>query len=214
MPKPKLYTNVHSANGYKASLLAAFLGLDIEEYEVDFFDDEQHKSHYLALNPRGEVPTLIDNGKIFYDSAAILVYLAGKYDKTNTWWSCDAEEQASIASWLAFAASWIQYGLCTARAIVTFGAPFNGLGTGLGGEGNKVLLRESQIRAVKSLEILEKSLEDKQWLTLNRPTIADIAVFAYVVLAPMADIALDPYPRVISWIERIKRLPNYFPIPS
>lgn len=141
-----------------------------------------------------------------------MVYLAGKYGETGTWWSNDIEEQALIVSWLAFASSWIQYGLCTARAIINFKGPHNGLGEGFGEEGNKTLLRESHIRATKSLEILENSLEGKKWLVLNRPTVADIAVFVYVDLAPMGGTSLDCYKNIVAWVESIKNFPNFIPI--
>ena len=60
--------------------------------------------------------------------------------------------------------------------------------------------------------MLDKQLEKNEWLVLGRPTIADISVFVYVALAPMGDISLEPYPNVLAWIERIKKLPNFFPI--
>ena len=58
--------------------------------------------------------------------------------------------------------------------------------------------------------MLDQQLEKNEWLVLGRPTIADISVFAYVALAPMGDISLQPYPHVRAWIERIKKLPGFF----
>ena len=55
-------------------------------------------------------------------------------------------------------------------------------------------------------------LEKNDWLVLGRPTIADFSVFVYVALAPMGDISLQPYPNILAWIERIKKLPGFFPI--
>lgn len=122
----KLYTYSESGNAYKVRLLISFLGLTskVQEVELDFLGDEQHSPQFLSINPRGEVPTLVDeeNGKTLRDSAAILLYLAGKYgqEAKNKWWSSDVVEQAEITEWLAFAASWVQYGVFTARAILSF----------------------------------------------------------------------------------------------
>lgn len=200
----KLYSYKESGNSYKIRLFAALLNINLEIIEVDFLNDQQHSDAFLKINPRGEVPVLVDGDKVFTDSSAILVYLAGQKLESK-WWSDDIAEQASIVDWLAFANSWIQYGVFTARAILSFKGPYNGLGT----DTYESTLKEATIRGKKSLEILDKSLENKEWLTLDRPTIADVSVFVYVALAPMGDISLEPYKNVNAWIERIKNLPNF-----
>ncbi|MDF5733869.1 MAG: glutathione binding-like protein [Rhizonema sp. PD38] len=55
-------------------------------------------------------------------------------------------------------------------------------------------------------------LSERQWLELNRPTIADVACFPYIALAAEGKISLDAYPNVVAWIERIKQLPGYISI--
>ena len=204
----KLYSYNESGNSYKVRLLAALLKVDLEIVELDYFSDEQHSEKFLKINPKGEVPALVDGDIVLTDSAAILVYLAGKYSDKNTWWSEDLVEQAKIVDWLAFAASWMQFGVFTARAILSFKGPYNGLGL----ESTEQTLKEAKIRGHKSLAILDGVLKDREWLANNRPTIADIAVFVYVALAPMGDISLEPYPNVRTWIERIKDLPNFIKI--
>ncbi|KAJ5083978.1 hypothetical protein NUU61_008557 [Penicillium alfredii] len=216
---PTLYSYKESGNSYKVRLLAAFLEVPLEVIEVDFLGNEQHGDKFVAINPKGEVPTLVDGNLVLTDSAAILVYLAGKhsgpYHETTSpgsrisgWWSSDVVEQAQVTDWLAFAASWVQYGVFTARAILSFGGPYNGLGTA----SMEQTLRESQTRGEKSLKVLDQRLARTEWLALGRPTIADIAVFVYVALAPMGDISLEPFVHVRAWIERIKRLPRFIPI--
>ena len=74
------------------------------------------------------------------------------------------------------------------------------------------MLEEGALRGNYSLNVLNKRLEGRDWLALDRPTIGDISVFVYVALAPMGDISLKPYPNVEAWIERIKKLPGFFPI--
>ena len=73
-------------------------------------------------------------------------------------------------------------------------------------------MEEGEIRGNKSLHILNEQLGKSDWLALNRPTIGDISVFVYVALAPMGDISLQPYPNVLAWIERIKKLPDFIEI--
>lgn len=202
----KLYTHPESGNSYKVRLLLSFLGIECEQVEVDLMQDEQHQPPYLAINPRGEVPALEDGGVLLRDSAAILVYLAGRHGK-GEWWPEDVAGQAAVVEWLAFAASWVQYGVFTARALVSFGIPANGLPPDFDES-----LEAAQLRGRRSLEILDAHLAASEWLACGRPTIADIAVFPYVALAPMGDIPLHPYPAVERWVRRFRALPGFQPI--
>lgn len=203
----KLYSHPESGNSYKVRLLLALLGVDCECVDVDLMSDAQHQPAYLAVNPRGEVPALVDGNVVLRDSAAILLYVAGRHGP-RPWWSDDVAEQADIQQWLAFAASWVQYGVFTARALVAFGIPANGLPADFTGES----LEGARIRGRKSLDILDQHLRVRPWLACGRPTIADLAVFPYVALAPMGDIELTPCPAVLDWIARIRALPGFIPI--
>jgi glutathione S-transferase len=115
---------------------------------------------------------------------------------------------------LSFANSWIQYGVFTNRAILSYGGPFNGLGPGSNWPQASldVFLQEGAMRAEKSLKILEQHLKAEEWLALGRPTVADLSVFVYVALAHMGDISLEPYPGIRKWIGRIKGLKGFFGI--
>ncbi|MGR8949161.1 MAG: glutathione S-transferase family protein [Gammaproteobacteria bacterium] len=202
-----LYTYPESGNSYKVRLLLSFLELDITHINVDLMTDEQHSAEFLKINPRGEVPVLVDGDTRLRDSAAIMIYLAGRQPESG-WWSLDPAEQGLIAEWLAFASSWVQYGVFTARAVLSFGIPANGLPVDFPND----VLMEARIRGEKSLDILNGDLATREWLACGRPTIADIAVFPYIALAPMGDIKLEPYPNVLAWIERFRALPRFFPI--
>lgn len=153
------------------------------------------------------MPTLVDGSHIFTDSSGILVYKAGKHPESS-YWSTDLTEQSAIVDWLAFASSWVQYGVFTARAILSFKGPCNGLGT----NSTASFLKEAKIRGIKSLGILDGESAKRDWLALGRPTVADISVFVYVALAPMGDISLEPYLNVKSWKGRIRELPGFIPI--
>lgn len=202
----KLYTYEESGNSYKVRLLMSFLNIECEKIDIDLMQDVQHQPEFLAINPRGEVPVLVDGNLTLRDSSAILVYLANKH-ASGTWWSNEAAEQAAIMEWLAFAASWVQYGVFTARAIVSFGISGNGIPHDFDED-----ITPSTIRSQRSLEILDAHLAAQEWLACGRPTIGDVAVFPYVALAPMGNISLQPYSAVLAWIERIKALPNFIAI--
>jgi glutathione S-transferase len=201
-----LYSSPVSGNSYKVRLLLSFLGLPHRIVDLDLLADEQHRPAYLAVNPRGEVPALVDGDLTLCDSAAILVYLASTH-RPQPWYPAEPRTMAAITEWLAFAASWVQYGVFSARALVSFGIPANGLPPDFPAN-----LDEAKVRGRRSLEILDAHLRTRAWLVGETATIADIANFPYVALAPMGDIPLTPYPAVEAWIARFRALPGFIPI--
>ncbi len=194
----KLYDSPLSGNCYKIRLFLSLLNLEHENVRVDLFKGESRTDEFLALNARGQVPVLDDDGLVIQDSMAILIYLARKYGD-ESWLPNDANKLALVSQWLAFAADEIT-GLAYARAALEFGRPYN--------------VEERQKLGITGLKVIEQQLGDNDWLALGHVTIADIACFPYVALAPQAGVSLDEYVNVRTWIDRIKRLPNYIDLPQ
>jgi len=193
----KLYDAAVSGHSYKVRLMSALLGLDCEYVPVDLVNAEQKSPDFFALNPLGQVPVLDDGGVVLRDSQAILVYLAGK-TTDRAWWSNDHLEQAEIVQWLSFSAKEMWLGCAIARAILKFKRPLD--------------LETAQAHARAALEVLEGHLVKHDWLALERPTIADIAVYPYAALVWEGDVSLAPYPSVRAWFKRIESLPGYIPM--
>jgi GST-like protein len=99
----KFYYNA-APNPMKVALLLEELGLDYEAVPVDTRKGEQHAAAYLAVNPNGKVPALVDGDATLFDSNAILLYLA---DKTRRFVPLDAASpaRAEMLSWLMFVAT-------------------------------------------------------------------------------------------------------------
>ena len=72
-----LYT-APTPNGWKASIALEELGLPYEVRAVDLHLSEQKTPEFLALNPNGRIPVLVDDGFAIFESGAILVWLAEK----------------------------------------------------------------------------------------------------------------------------------------
>ena len=195
----KLYDFELSGNAYKIRLLLSLLGLQYERVPVDLRQGEQRRPEFLKLNPRGQVPTLDDGGTVVWDSAAILVYLARKYGGEK-WLPLDAQRMAEVVQWLAVMENEMLYGLARARVICKFKRPGD--------------LAEAQALGRKGLDVIEQRLASHSWLALDRPTIADIACFPYVALGPEGEIALDAYPAIRAWIDRLKALPGFVGMPG
>lgn len=196
----KLYDVDVSGNCYKVRLLVSLLGIDCEMSPVDLYKSREHKSPgFLRLNPRGQVPVLTDGDVTIWDSQAILVYIARKHGGDD-WLPTEPTAMAEVTQWLAFAGNEVLYGMARARAIEIFGRPWS--------------LEEAQATGRSGLGVLEGHLQIHDWLALGRPTIADIACFPYVTLAPAGGLGLDDTPAVRAWIDRIRALPGFVTMPG
>ncbi len=201
-----LYDYVLSGNCYKVRLFLALLNQHCDVTAVDFFPGEAHLSPtFLEINPAGTLPVLTDGDLTLCDSAAILVYLAQKYDNSGTWHpSTDAATSAWIQFWLAFASK-LSDTVGQARLHDMLNLPCDIDATRTAGH-----------RALRELEshLSEQGFRGHRFLIGDTPTIADIACFPYAALAPDGGIEHDDYPAVRRWLVDIRRLPRFIEMPG
>jgi glutathione S-transferase len=195
----KLYDLELSGNCYKVRLFAALAQIPLDIVAVDFLGGAHKKAPLIELNPWGEIPILIDGKVVLRDSQAILVYLATRY-AGETWFPRDAVGMAEVMQWLSTAANEVQNGPAAARLVDKFGYAIDKADT---------LKRSARI-----LPLLEAHLAGHQWLALERPTIADCAVFPYVALAPEGGVSLGDYPNIRRWLGHVKALPHFLAMPG
>lgn len=101
----KLYGGARS----RASIVKWYLeelGLPYEFVQLDMQAGEHRQPEYLAINPFGKVPAIVEDGFALWESGAILLYLSDRHDATLT-----AEQRAWVAQWVLFANSTLSTGL-------------------------------------------------------------------------------------------------------
>jgi glutathione S-transferase len=194
----KLYGHELSGNSYKVRLFLELLNLNYEWIKIDLMKGEHKSPDFLALNPFGQVPLLIDGETKLADAQAILVYLARQYSG-DQWLPLEALPLAQVVRWLSTTAGEVRQGPENARLYHLFGA-------------TSINIERAHQKAEHILTQLDEHLSTRTWLEFERPTIADVAVFPYVALAPDGKIDLTPYPHVLPWIDRVKHLPGYIPM--
>ena len=94
-----------SPNPAKVALFLEEAGLAYELVPVDTRKGEQHQPAFLAINPNGKTPAIVDGDATVFDSNAILLYLAektGKFLPENT-----PKARGELLSWLMFVATGI-----------------------------------------------------------------------------------------------------------
>ena len=96
-----LYTSA-TPNGYKASVTLEELELPYNVYPVDLQSGEQKTPEFLAINPNGRIPAIIDpdfDDLPIFESGAIMIHLA---EKTGKLLPTEAKARARVSSWLMF----------------------------------------------------------------------------------------------------------------
>lgn len=192
----KLYVHPMSGHAHRATLFLSLIAAPVESIVVDLAAKAHKSPEFLKLNRFGQIPVLVDGDQVIADSNAILVYVAKKLGRTD-WLPETPAEAAAVQRWLSVAAGPIAYGPAAARLVTVFGAAFNAA--------------EVIARAHSVLAVIEAELEDRSWITGTAPTIADVALYSYIALAPEGNVDLAPYARVRAWLQRIEALPGYVP---
>jgi glutathione S-transferase len=195
----ELYEFALSGNCHKVRLMLSFLGLSYKSIIVNGSAREHKSRDFLAMNPLGQLPVINDDGIVVRDSQAILIYLAHRYGG-ETWWSNNSEELGKITAWLFTASNEVARGPNALRLHHKFGRPIN--------------LVEAEQVTETLLNILEEHLSNHDWIALDLPTIADVAIYPYIALAHEGKVDLSRFSSVVAWLARFKALPDYISMPG
>ena len=194
----RLHWHPLSGHSHRAQLMLSLLGRKVDLVEVDLRSGEQGTPSFVGLNPFGQVPVLEDAGEVIPDSNAILVYIASRYDPSGQWYPRDPVDAARVQRWLSVATGKLAQGPMTARLAAVFGLPVDAA--------------KAQAGAASLFAVMDAELARRPFLAGEHPTIADVALYTYTAHAPEGGIALEPYPAILAWIERIEALPGFVPM--
>ncbi len=190
----KLFDVKGSPNCLKVRVIARELGLPLEIVPVDLASAKDQE--YLALNPAGKVPTLVDdNGFVLWESGAILLYLAAKSPKSQLLPS-HAEERANVERWIFFAANHLQpwLSLLGQERVVK---PRQGKPSDL------AIIALAERELARFLPILNDALSGRDYLA-DVFSVADIALGCGLENCEARGVALGNYPHVVAWRERLR----------
>lgn len=193
-----VYRHALSGHAHRVELFLKLLEVPFRVVDVDLMAGAHKQPEFLRMNPFGQVPVIEDGDVTLADSNAILVYLAGRYDKGGSWYPRDPLTAARIQQWLSVAAGQLASGPAMARFIKLFGAPLD--------------YAAASAVSEQLFKVLDQALAQQAFLVGATPTIADIAMYTYTAHAPEGGIPLEPYANIRAWIERIEALPEFIPM--
>ena len=159
-------------NPMKVALFLEEAGLAYELKPVDTRKGEQHRPEFLAINPNGKVPVIIDQdtGATVFDSNAILLYLA---EKTDQFLGRTPADRAELLSWLMFVATGV--------------GPFSGQAVHFkhfAPEPKEYAVTRYLFEAKRHYSILDARLAKRRYLLGDAYTITDMAVWGWARMVP------------------------------
>jgi len=163
----KFYYNT-APNPMKVALMLEETGLPYEAVPLDTRKGDQHTADYLAINPNAKAPSIVDDGKVVFDSNAIVLYLA---EKTGQFLP-KPEYRGEALSWLMFVASGI--------------GPFSGQNVhfkNVAPAGNEYGATRYAFEAKRHWHILNDRLAGRDWLVGDSYSYVDIAAWGWERIA-------------------------------
>ena len=184
-----LYDNHLSGNGYKVRLMLTLLGVPFEIVWIDTLRGESHTDSFLAINPNGRIPALVDGAFVLPESNAILHYLADGTEYLPE----GREIRVRILQWMFFEQYSHEPNIAVLRHwFAHLDRP---------DEGDEVARKRGA--GYDALRVMEQHLAAQPYFAGDRYTIADISLYAYTHVADEGGFDLSPYPATRDWLGRI-----------
>jgi glutathione S-transferase len=195
-------------NPRKVCALARYLNLPVEFVHVNLGKGEHKTPEFLAMNPNGKVPVLVDGATTLWESSAILCYLADKAG--SDLWPRDAR-QFEVLRWLMWDAAHFapQAGSLYFEHVIKsrFGM----------GDPDPAQVQKATEGFLRFAAVLEAHLRGRRYLAGDALSVADFAVAITLPYAQQAKLPLENFPEIRRWHAQMNALPAWrepFPEPA
>jgi glutathione S-transferase len=186
----KIY-GVARSRAFRTLWMAKELGLDYEHIKVDFATGDTRTPSHVALNPKGHVPVIDDDGFVLWESMAINLYLAKKYGAGKLY-PTRLEDEARAWQWSYWGMTEVERPVLTAlfnRAIL----PEDKRDAGAAEDAEKQLARP--------LQVLDGALGRSANLLGDDFTVADLNVASILAWGKMVRLELSAWPDLKRWLD-------------
>ena len=189
-----LYTAA-TPNGWKVSVMLEEIGMPYTTHHVDIMKGTQKEPWFLALNPNGRIPAIVDrdNGDFaIFESGAIMLYLAKKSGKLMP---RDDKGESRVTQWLMFQMAGIGPMMGQANVFYRYFP-----------EKIPSAIARYHNECRRLFEVLERQLEGREYLC-DDYSIADIANWCWVRIYFWGGSSIDGLDNLQKWIKRLEARP-------
>ena len=191
-----------SPNPQKVTFALKELGLDCELVPIDLGKGEQRQPAFLAVNPAGRAPVLVDGDLTLPESHAILAYLG---EKTGRLWPTSSAGRATALRWLFFASQHIMppAGEVALRfRAKLFGRPVD-----------EATVKRGEEALPAPLTILEEHLAQSEWIMGAAFGLVDCAYCPMLNVIEKSGFGFTQFPKVQAYLDACRARPAWAETP-
>ena len=189
-----LYT-ASTPNGHKASVALEELALPYTVQAIDLMKGEQKTPAFLAINPNGRIPAIVDREAddfAVFESGAILIYLA---EKTGRLMPTHAKGRSRVLQWLMFQMGGVGPMMGQANVFFRYFP-----------EKIQPAIDRYQNESRRLFEVMERRLSESEWLA-DDYSIADIANWCWVRTHKWSGVSVEGLPQLQRWLDAMRERP-------
>jgi glutathione S-transferase len=190
----ELYTSP-TPNGYKISIMLEESGMDYTVHAIDLGKKEQKTPEFLAMNPNGRIPVIVDRDNddfVVFESGAILIYLA---EKSGQFLPREEKARSQVLQWLMFQMGAVGPMMGQANVFFRYFP-----------EKIPAAINRYQHEGRRLFEVLEGQLDGREYLCGDY-SIADIATWPWAVTHEWSGIDVSGLDNLQAWLKRIAERP-------
>lgn len=191
----ELYTAA-TPNGHKISIALEELGLEYRVHALDLSAQEQKTAEFLAINPNGRIPAIIDRDNddfAVFESGAILIYLA---EKTGRLLPTDLKARSRTLQWLMFQMGGVGPMLGQANVFYRYFP-----------EKIPAAIERYQHEGRRLFEVLNTQLSHHRYLSGDEYSIADIATWPWVRIHDWSGVSVNGLEHLQRWLDELAARP-------
>jgi glutathione S-transferase len=186
-----------SGHSYKAALALELSGLDWEPVFVDFFNGEARSPEYRAINPMGEAPVMVEDGRTLTQSGVMqyrAVEISGRFGGETE------DERREVLRWILWDNHKLSSQIGTTRFLMNF-LPEE--------KRPQDAIRFLLDRLKAAYTVLDGHLAEHDWVAGAGPTIADFAACGYLYYPEPFGFDRADWPGIDGWLDRVAALPGW-----
>ncbi len=191
-----------SGNSTRAAFGLLEAGATFQAHLLDTRSGENRSAEYLAINPMGKIPALVDGAFKLWESNAINWYAAEKFPKAGLL-PTSADRRASVQRWLFFQAAHV-----SPACIAVYRATNKRMQAFWQSAADPQAVETGRKELARYLPVLEARLANENWLEGDF-TIADIAYPPHLLMLAEGGFDFSPYPRMRAWLDRLQARPAW-----
>ncbi len=189
---------INTSRAFRCLWMLEELGLSYQHEPLDFRGKDLQSESYRSINPNGRIPALVDGELVLWESMAINLYLAEKYDDDRVLCPPTPEQRAPAYQWSFWVMTEVEHALLSVL-MHTRVLPEEKR------DPQKVSRNQGLLR--KPLKVLDQALEGRDYLVGESFSVADLNVAAVMSWCKPARFSLEPYPNLNSWLNRCLNRP-------